>query len=188
MDNAEYGRNYYATHREEIAARVRNYYVNHREEKLEYAHNYRAAHREEIAECNHKRYATHREEILEHHRKWRAVHSDYFRDYYAAHPDYHRDWQKEYPEKCAAYRANRRAHKLGNGGTHTAADILAQYERQRGKCFWCGEKAGDSYHVDHVVPLVLGGSNGPENLVIACPSCNVSKQARHPMDFAGVMF
>jgi 5-methylcytosine-specific restriction endonuclease McrA len=32
---------------------------------------------------------------------------------------------------------------------------------------------------------VLGGSNGPENIVIACPHCNQSKNAKHPMDFCG---
>jgi 5-methylcytosine-specific restriction endonuclease McrA len=74
---------------------------------------------------------------------------------------------------------------LGNGGTHTAADVAAQRARQRGRCYWCHEKVGKSYHVDHVMPLALGGSNGPENIVIACISCNLRKSAKHPMDWAG---
>lgn len=44
------------------------------------------------------------------------------------------------------------------------------------------------YHVDHVVPISLGGSDGPENLVLTCPNCNHRKHAKHPMDFAGVLF
>jgi len=44
------------------------------------------------------------------------------------------------------------------------------------------------YHVDHVTPLVLDGSNGPENFVIACAACNLCKGAKHPMDFAGILF
>ena len=91
-------------------------------------------------------------------------------------------------KKYAAYSRNRRAKKIGNGGVHTAADIKAQYDRQRGKCFYCGRDVGDNYHVDHVVPLALGGSNGPENLVIACPECNGKKRAKHPMDFCGRLF
>lgn len=74
---------------------------------------------------------------------------------------------------------------MANGGTHTAKDVAAQYERQQGKCFYCDQEVGDRYHVDHVVPLLLGGSNGPENLVIACPECNIRKSAKHPMDFCG---
>ena len=32
-----------------------------------------------------------------------------------------------------------------------------------------------SYHVDHVVPLSRGGGNGVDNICLACPSCNSSK-------------
>ena len=45
-------------------------------------------------------------------------------------------------------------------------------------------KVGGDYHVDHVIPLILGGSNGPENLVIACPRCNLSKGAKMPHEFS----
>ena len=111
--------------------------------------------------------------------------------YYAAHlaerAEYDRCWREAHPESVAAHRRNRRARKCAAAGTHTAADIAAQRTRQRGKCFWCGKKVGRHYHVDHVVPLALGGSNGPENLVIACANCNLSKHAKHPMDWAGML-
>jgi 5-methylcytosine-specific restriction endonuclease McrA len=93
------------------------------------------------------------------------------------------------PDHRARILANqhrRRARQL-SGGDHTAADVHAQYARQRGRCYWCHERVGDHYHVDHVTPLALGGTNGPENLVIACAPCNRRKHARHPMDFAGVL-
>lgn len=80
-------------------------------------------------------------------------------------------------------------------GTHTGADVKAQYKRQRGKCFWgrkinpdCAVSLKDGYHVDHVTPLVKKGSNGTENIVISCPRCNMAKHSAHPMDWAGVMF
>jgi 5-methylcytosine-specific restriction endonuclease McrA len=103
-------------------------------------------------------------------------------------------WNKENPERFAenvrrserkwlektlahwrAAERRYRARKLNAAGTHTAADIQAQYKRQKGCCYYCGVKVGDTYHADHVIPLSRGGSNGPENIVIACPKCNLSK-------------
>lgn len=100
-------------------------------------------------------------------------------------------WAAAHPNESAAIRrawhARRRARECGAGEGCSSADIQTQYERQRGCCFWCHEKVGNDYHVDHVMPLALGGSNSKENIVIACPVCNRSKAAKHPMDFAGVM-
>jgi 5-methylcytosine-specific restriction endonuclease McrA len=60
-----------------------------------------------------------------------------------------------------------------------------QYKAQRAKCYWCGINVGNVYHVDHVIPLSRGGSNGPENIVIACPHCNLSKSNRLPHEWEG---
>lgn len=98
---------------------------------------------------------------------------------------YYRVWRKNHPEAGKAYVHNRRALKLSNGGTHTAADISLQLKTQKGRCWWCGGKLNKQYHVDHRIPLVKGGSNGPENLCIACPSCNLSKSAKMPWEFNG---
>ncbi len=43
-------------------------------------------------------------------------------------------------------------------------------------CQYCGAKAPDAaLHVDHVMPVVDGGTNEPENLVAACVRCNIGK-------------
>ena len=43
-------------------------------------------------------------------------------------------------------------------------------------CQYCGEKAPDvTLHVDHVIPVTLGGGDKPENLVAACKDCNLGK-------------
>jgi len=139
------------------------------------------AHREEMAAYDRKRYAAHRDKVCDRVRRYRMAHPEKV-------AEAKRKWRAEHPERRAATRRNRRARECGNGGTHTAADVRAQYERQKGRCYWCGQKLGRNYHVDHVIPIALGGSNGPENLVIACAKCNASKGAKHPMEFAGVMF
>lgn len=54
---------------------------------------------------------------------------------------------------------------------------------QRGRCAICGVLVGDSYHVDHIVPLALDGSNHFHNLQIACPRCNLRKNKKDPIRY-----
>lgn len=76
----------------------------------------------------------------------------------------------------------RRSRQKMNTGKHTVQDIEAQYQRQKGKCYYCHKKL-TKYHVDHVMPLSRGGSNGPDNLVIACQRCNNRKAFRLPHEW-----
>ncbi len=51
------------------------------------------------------------------------------------------------------------------------------YSRDEGVCQHCGCKvAHDNFHVDHVVPIVRGGTNDIDNYVLSCPSCNIRKR------------
>ena len=48
-------------------------------------------------------------------------------------------------------------------------------------CRYCGAAAPDvKLTVDHVIPVVLGGSDDPTNLVTACVACNGGKSATSP--------
>jgi 5-methylcytosine-specific restriction endonuclease McrA len=97
-----------------------------------------------------------------------------------------RTYSRKNPDKRATKTRNRKARIRGSVGRHTVADERRQYERQRGRCYWCGVSVPwSAKHVDHVIPVARGGSNGPENLVIACASCNLSKGAKLPHEFGG---
>lgn len=51
------------------------------------------------------------------------------------------------------------------------------------QCRYCGKRAQESeLHVDHVVPVALGGDDTPSNLVAACVDCNAGKGSSHPKD------
>lgn len=52
------------------------------------------------------------------------------------------------------------------------AKLLAKWRRQGRVCFYCD---GPADSVDHVVPLVRGGTNFEGNLVPCCLTCNGSK-------------
>lgn len=86
-------------------------------------------------------------------------------------------------EVIRAIHRNRKARKRNAPGSHTAADVQRIYDAQKGYCYYCGVEVGDLYHVDHVIPLVRGGSNAPDNLVIACPVCNLSKHNKLPHEW-----
>lgn len=53
--------------------------------------------------------------------------------------------------------------------------------RDNHACRYCGAGAPDAkLTVDHVVPVALGGSDDPSNLVTACSDCNAGKSASSP--------
>ena len=48
-------------------------------------------------------------------------------------------------------------------------------------CQYCGEKAPDVVlHVDHILPVALGGTDKPTNLTTACKDCNSGKSSITP--------
>lgn len=50
-------------------------------------------------------------------------------------------------------------------------------------CRYCGASAPDvKLHVDHVIPVALGGSDKPGNLAAACADCNAGKSSTSPDD------
>lgn len=91
--------------------------------------------------------------------------------------------RKENPELHRTYRQNRRARIEKADGHHTSADIKNILQSQNFKCEGCEVDLDKNYHVDHVMPVYLGGSNWPGNLQILCPSCNTSKGRKHPCDW-----
>lgn len=98
--------------------------------------------------------------------------------------EYMRRWRSENPLIQAAQSRTKKARRRNAPGRHTAADVQAIGERQKWRCAWCRIPCAGAYHVDHIIPLVKGGSNWPDNLCIACPPCNLSKKAKLPHEFA----
>lgn len=104
---------------------------------------------------------------------------------------YSAEYRAANPEKIAAHSRNRRARNRNAEGKHTATDIRAIFDAQRGLCASCLCKLFKSgkqkFHVDHMVPLSKGGSNDKYNLQCLCPTCNMSKRAKDPIDWAQKM-
>jgi 5-methylcytosine-specific restriction endonuclease McrA len=53
------------------------------------------------------------------------------------------------------------------------------------RCWMCGAVLADidaTPHFDHVKPLSRGGAHTASNLRASCPTCNISKSGRWPVD------
>lgn len=64
--------------------------------------------------------------------------------------------------------------------THQRGRLLAKWKRQGRACYFCPATADT---VDHLLPLVRGGSNYEGNLVPACRQCNSAKSSRTIMEW-----
>ena len=71
------------------------------------------------------------------------------------------------------------------------AMLMATFGAQEGRCAYCDaalttQSPLDNWYratLDHVVPLSRGGTNDPDNFVVACKPCNEAKGSMLPLEF-----
>jgi 5-methylcytosine-specific restriction endonuclease McrA len=135
--------------------------------------------------------------------KWVASNPQYYAAYRAANSDKVRDNQAAWyaansdneATRAAAYRAahiekyriysqNRRARKRESGGKLSPGLSAKLFKLQKGKCACgCKQQLGNNYHLDHIMPLALGGTNTDDNMQLLRQRCNNQKHTKHPIDF-----
>jgi hypothetical protein len=76
-----------------------------------------------------------------------------------------------------------RAAAYGVSCVLSSSELKAWFAEQEKRCFWCGVSEAD-WHIDHFMPMSKGGPHHPDNLVISCAKCNLSKNASDPIVFA----
>lgn len=108
-------------------------------------------------------------------RKWAEANPEKLRDA-------SRGWHERNKEQNKACTRGYRARKRDAPGRHTAEDVERLLVEQCGRCNACRCELV-RFDVDHVVPLVRGGSNGPENLQLLCIACNRTKSRRTHAEF-----
>jgi 5-methylcytosine-specific restriction endonuclease McrA len=143
----------------------RQWRINNIERKRENDRKYYEENKEEVLKKNRK-YAKNNPEVLK-----KAI----------------KKWQDNNPHLVAAISARRRARMQNAEGFFTGKDIQNIFESQNFMCVGCdSDLKNKKFHVDHIMPLSLGGSNWPTNLQILCPKCNLTKHAKHPDDWIPV--
>lgn len=170
------GAKYHADNKERINAKkavARNANIeHHRERSMKWYY------------ANHERAKAKRAE-------WRQANPERMRAATAA-------WRAKYPDRQKAaeeaWRAAnpwftrtslvRRRARLAATNTRLSHDIVDRLlVLQRGRCACCGKDLGQDYHLDHIMPLALGGENVDSNMQLLRAFCNLSKGAKHPIEY-----
>ena len=118
---------------------------------------------------------------------WAKANPDSYVTYYKNNKDrlkaLRAAWRDANRDKTQEYRSNRRARKSALGGVLSRGLSEKLFLLQKGKCPCCGLALGSDYHLDHIVPLALGGTNTDENMQLLRAICNLRKNAKHPVDY-----
>lgn len=129
------------------------------------------ANRDRKKESLAKWYELNKERVYAANAKWRAANKDKVLAYQAAYRD----------KKPDSIRLD--GHRRRTGVKLSKNIIKKLYKLQRGKCACCKKPLGDDYHLDHIMPLALGGTNTDNNVQLLRAKCNLQKSAKHPVDF-----
>ena len=92
-------------------------------------------------------------------------------------------WHAANPGAAKIHNQNRRARQRNSGGQLSSGLSKRLFKLQKGKCACCGLPLGEKYHMDHIMPLALGGTNTDDNIQLLRSICNSEKHAKHPIDF-----
>ena len=110
-------------------------------------------------------YAKHRVARLEAMAEWRAANHDRFLET-------NRAWRLANPERVNLI-SRLKKQRRRNAGVLTAADWQAVLDLYGTDCLACGSDAPPT--IDHVIPIIRGGSNTSDNVQPLCRDCNTRK-------------
>jgi len=182
-------------HRDHIKIVVARYRTKNRTRLLAKSAQYDATHKQEKKVRDARRYAENREALRAKGREYYKLHRDQQRvkareyhlvnrerinaksaTYLAAHPEV-------FSQKCAKRRALKKGVTIGDPKSITA--WMISWKRKRTViCYWCGGHfPGSKCQADHIEPLSKGGTHSLKNLCVACPTCNLGKNAKLPMQW-----
>ena len=92
-------------------------------------------------------------------------------------------WRKNNKELMRLHSSARRARERRATGKPSRNIVSKLLLLQRGMCAVCMKPLNGVFHLDHIVPLVSGGSNHDSNLQLLHSICNLQKNKRDPVDF-----
>ena len=104
-----------------------------------------------------------------------------------AHAERLKAWRKNNPEKARERERSKDARRRGAFGKLSKGIEKKLFEQQGGLCVCCKQELGDNYHLDHIMPLALGGTNTDDNVQLLIAKCNLRKSAKHPDEWRKIL-
>ncbi len=158
----------YAKHRAKRLAAQREYQKLHPEVGQKASAKWRKLHPAEVTEQNHRAHTSRTYSATQWLRKLSVV----------------SQYRKNNREKYSVYSQNRRIAKRNLGGSLSPNLKVALMELQDAQCIYClADLRVVGIHMDHIMPLALGGAHEDSNIQLLCPTCNCRKNAKHPDTF-----
>jgi 5-methylcytosine-specific restriction endonuclease McrA len=165
---------YYAKNKTRCLANTKAWAIAHPDRIKALNVSYRAEHKDTMLAQDRARHAKNRDLRRRQSKAWREANKKRFVASVSA-------WQKAHPEYMREHYAKRAGRK--QGGSLPKGTIQILLRRQNGLCPCCNKPLGSDYHLDHIMPLALGGAHAVWNVQILRAQCNVEKGAMHPDDF-----
>ena len=171
-------------------------YRKHIEARRAAAREWHHANRDEIRRRDGERYSANPEKARRQSREYHARHRDLFNERQRAaraqNPQAHRSevsqWRRTHPElaKQASHRRLlRQKQAAAKGVKYPQRERSRLYLVQHGTWYYCQKHVELSdCEIDHVIPISRGGTNEPDNLVLACSLCNARKHDKLPHEWS----
>ena len=156
-----YFKAYYEANKEKIQARQKAYNETHKEEKRVLNKTYKETHKEEISAMNKAYSETHKEEK-------RVLNKAY---------------HETHREECNARSAKRKALKIQATLPTTDDELIKNLYKLRK---FMTEEYGEQYHVDHIIPLSIGGAHHQDNMRVITAKENLEKKDKYIPELGGV--
>jgi hypothetical protein len=150
--------------------------AENKEKYRKYLLDWKEANKERVKANDAKRYAAKKEAIKEKMAIYYAENSVAIRSRV-------KEWISNNHHLVKIYSHNRRAREKASGHKLSTGLQEKLLVLQKCKCACCGKPLGKSFHLDHIMPLALGGPNNDENIQLLRDVCNLQKSAKHPIDF-----
>lgn len=159
-----------------VANYMRLYRVGAKEGITKYNIEWVKKNKQKAADATRRYKLAHPERLRERKNKWRKTNLE------KARASAQR-WRDKNREKVRLMVRMANAKRRSNGLRNPIRVVNMLLVLQKNKCAICRVDIAKSFHIDHVMPLKLGGDNLPNNLQLLCPSCNGHKKDKHPVDF-----
>ena len=139
---------------------------------------YAASNKEKVQAYKKTHYLENRGQILNQSKLYRNENLDRVKSINA-------QWKRENSDLVRIYNQNRKAKKRMQTGAISKNIVKKLMALQSGKCTNCATDLHNSgHHLDHMMPIYLGGLHADENLQLLCPTCNLRKYNKDPIAWA----